>query len=185
MQIQPATETDISLVVELANAAYRGRGPVTGWTDESAYIGGSRITAELLARDLETRRGATLLVCRERPGSPLAGCVWLEREDADRWYLGLLTVRPDLQDKGLGRQLLAAAEAHAVTRGARRIRMTVVHLRDTLIAWYERRGYVRTGETEPFPYEDSRFGEPRRDDLHFIVLEKLVSAPPPENRLRA
>jgi len=50
--------------------------------------------------------------------------------------------------------------------------MTVVNIRDTLIAWYQRRGYVLTGETRPFPYGDSRFGEPRRDDLSFVVLEK-------------
>jgi hypothetical protein len=50
--------------------------------------------------------------------------------------------------------------------------MTVIHCRDTLIAWYERRGYRRTGETRPFPYGDARFGEPRRSDLYFVVLEK-------------
>jgi hypothetical protein len=53
--------------------------------------------------------------------------------------------------------------------------MTVIHLRDTLIAWYERRGYRRTGETEPFPYGDERFGIPRRDDLYFVVLEKALA----------
>jgi hypothetical protein len=50
----------------------------------------------------------------------------------------------------------------------------VVHLRDTLIAWYQRRGYLLTGETEPFPYHDQRFGWPLRDDLHFVVLEKEI-----------
>jgi hypothetical protein len=52
--------------------------------------------------------------------------------------------------------------------------MTVVHLRDALIAWYERRGYILTGEVEPFPYGDERFGRPLRDDLHFVVLEKEI-----------
>jgi hypothetical protein len=52
--------------------------------------------------------------------------------------------------------------------------MTVVNLRDTLIAWYERRGYAPTGETEPFPYGDARFGAPRRDDLAFVVLRKRL-----------
>jgi ribosomal protein S18 acetylase RimI-like enzyme len=86
----------------------------------------------------------------------------------------MLTVRPDLQDRQLGRGLLEAAEAHAAARGARRVRITVVNIRDTLIAWYERRGYVLTGETEPFPYGDLRFGEPQRDDLAFVVLEKAL-----------
>jgi hypothetical protein len=55
--------------------------------------------------------------------------------------------------------------------------MTVVHLRETLIGWYERRGYRRTGETEPFPYKDQRFGRPLRDDLHFVVLMKNLLWP--------
>ena len=46
------------------------------------------------------------------------------------------------------------------------------HVRDTLIAWYERRGYHRTGETEPYPYGDNRFGTPLREDLEFAILEK-------------
>jgi hypothetical protein len=50
--------------------------------------------------------------------------------------------------------------------------MTVVNVRDKLIAWYELRGYTLTGETKPFPYHDTRFGKPLRDDLHFVVLEK-------------
>lgn len=90
------------------------------------------------------------------------------------WYLGLLTVRPALQKQQLGRALLAAVEDFAKQRGARRMRMTVVHVRDTLIAWYERRGYTLTGETKPFPYHDKRFGNPLRDDLHFVVLEKAL-----------
>jgi hypothetical protein len=52
--------------------------------------------------------------------------------------------------------------------------MTVIQVRDTLIAWYERRGYSLTGETKPFPYGDDRFGRPLRNDLHFVVLEKTL-----------
>jgi hypothetical protein len=74
----------------------------------------------------------------------------------------MLTVSPARQSRQLGRTILAAAEAIAADRGARRMRMTVVNLRDTLIAWYQRRGYALTGETEPFPYDDRRFGTPTR-----------------------
>ena len=52
--------------------------------------------------------------------------------------------------------------------------MTVVNVRDTLIAWYRRRGYILTGEAEPFPYDDARFGVPKRDDLSFVVLRKRL-----------
>jgi ribosomal protein S18 acetylase RimI-like enzyme len=115
-----------------------------------------------------------LLTLRDEAEAPLLGVVWLEPAGGEAWYLGMLTVRPDLQDRKLGRRLLEDAEAFAIARGARRIRMTVVGVRDTLIAWYERRGYRPTGEREPFPYADHRFGIPRRDDLDFVVLEKQV-----------
>ena len=77
-----------------------------------------------------------------------------------------------LQNRQLGRTFLAAAEDFARDRSGKKVRMTVLHLRDALISWYERRGYRKTGETVPFPYGDDRFGKPLRDDLHFIVLEK-------------
>jgi GNAT superfamily N-acetyltransferase len=83
-------------------------------------------------------------------------------------------VRPDLQDRQLGRTLLAEAEAWAGKVGARRIRMTVVGIRDSLIAWYQRRGYVLTGETRPFPYENREIGVTDRRDLDFVVLEKAI-----------
>jgi hypothetical protein len=56
--------------------------------------------------------------------------------------------------------------------GAETIEITVVNVRDLLIAWYERRGYRRTGELRPFPYGDDRYGTPTRSDLEFVVLEK-------------
>jgi ribosomal protein S18 acetylase RimI-like enzyme len=84
----------------------------------------------------------------------------------------MLAVRPGMQDRGLGRILLEHTEAEGRARGARIARMTVVGVRASLIAWYERRGYRRTGETQPFPYQDAPFGHPARPDLDFVVLEK-------------
>lgn len=52
--------------------------------------------------------------------------------------------------------------------------MTVIRQRTELIAWYERRGYVNTHRTEPFPHGDEKFGLPKRPDLKFIVLEKCL-----------
>jgi ribosomal protein S18 acetylase RimI-like enzyme len=164
-----AEDHDLRQIAELVNRAYRG---AEGWTHESDYIDGQRTDADALRADLAATPGARLLTLRDAPDGPLLGVVWLEPADEAAWYLGMLTVRPDLQDRKLGRALLEDAERHAMDRGARRVRMTVVSVRDTLIAWYERRGYHRTGETHPFPYEDQRFGAPRRADLAFVVLEK-------------
>jgi ribosomal protein S18 acetylase RimI-like enzyme len=88
--------------------------------------------------------------------------------------MGLLAVRPDQQGQQLGRQMLEASEAAMRERGAEKVVISVVNVRERLIGWYERRGYVRTGEMKPFPYGDERVGRPLRDDLEFLVLEKAL-----------
>jgi len=174
MQLDRASEADFPAIVELANLAYRGSGDSTGWTTESSYIEGPRLTEPRLREDLAARPEAHLLTLRDAAGGSLLGTVWLEPKSDAVWYLGLLTIHPERQNRQLGRHLLAAAEIYAAERGARQIRMTVIDIRETLIAWYERRGYMRTGESEPFPYGDNRFGTPLRQDLSFIVLEKRL-----------
>jgi ribosomal protein S18 acetylase RimI-like enzyme len=175
VQLAPATEADYPAIVDLANRAYRGTGPEASWNVEN-LIEGQRLDEAVLRDDLAAKPQAHLLLWRAEDGA-LLGSVWLEPVEsvaAGAWYLGLLAVDPRRQNQQLGRTLLAAAEDYARQRGATRIRMTVVQLRDTLIAWYQRRGYALTGETEPFPYGDDRFGRPLRDDLHFVVLEKSL-----------
>jgi len=173
MRLTPALDGDLQEVAALVNRAYRAG---EGWTNEASYLGGERTSAASLRADLAASPEAVLLTLRDDRDGPLLGAVWLEPAGDDAWYLGMLSVRPDLQDRKLGRRLLEGAEAFAIARGARRIRMTVIAIRDTLIAWYERRGYRLTGEREPFPYEDQRFGLPNRGDLDFVVLEKRAAA---------
>ena len=165
----PATETDIPRIVDLMNRAYRGS---TSWSAEQAYIAGDRTTEAFLREDIAAHPAATLLKWVAAPGDAASGCVWLEPLGDGAWYLGSLCVDPERQNGGQGRTLLAAAEAWARERGAARVRMSVVNVRDTLVAWYLRRGYRATGEVEPFPYGSTRFGTPLRDDLAFVVLEK-------------
>jgi ribosomal protein S18 acetylase RimI-like enzyme len=176
MLLKPAVEADYPAVIDLANLAYRGTGPSASWNTES-FIEGQRLNDSLLRQDLAAKPQAHLLTYRDDPNnptSPLLGTVWLDPGKDGIWYLGLLTIRPDMQQRKLGRALLTAAEDFAKQRGAHRIQMTVVNVRDILIAWYERRGYTLTTETRPFPYGDDRFGRPLRDDLHFVVLEKNI-----------
>ncbi|AYV46655.1 GNAT family N-acetyltransferase [Caulobacter flavus] len=174
MLFAPALPSEHDALVALVNSAYRGQGAQAGWTTEAGYIDGQRIDLESLRADLAAAPQALILTARDDADGPILGCVWLEPAEAGAWYLGMLTIRPDLQDRQLGRTLLAAGEDHARERGAKRMRMTVVHIRDTLIAWYERRGYALTGETRPFPHGDDRFGKPLREDLAFVVMEKAL-----------
>jgi ribosomal protein S18 acetylase RimI-like enzyme len=171
MVLREATKADLPEVVELINLAYRGS---VGWAVETQYIEGQRVDLAGLREDLAANPQALLLVWREEQDGRLLGSVWLEPAEGEAWYLGLLSVRPEMQDRQLGRQLLAGAEEVVRRNGGRRVRMSVVSLRHTLIAWYERRGYELTGETQPFPYGDERVGRPLRDDLHFVMLEKAL-----------
>ena len=174
MDVTIATDADLDAIAALVNSGYRGESSRAGWTTEADFLGGQRTDADALRADLAARPGAVLMTLRDEPGGALLGSVWLEPQGRDVWYLGMLTVRPDLQARQLGRTLIAEAEAYAASHGARRMRMSVINMRDTLIAWYERRGYARTGETLPFPYGDERFGVPKRSDLRFEVLEKAL-----------
>jgi GNAT superfamily N-acetyltransferase len=164
-----ATDADLPETVKLINASYRGETSRQGWANEADYIEGERTTLDALCADLQANPAAKLYLKRNPADGVLLGCVWLEPHDREVWYLGLLTVRPDIQDQKLGRTILTDAEAVVRREGGLTVRMTVVHLRETLIAWYQRRGYVLTGETAPFPPAD-----PPRDDLHFVVLQRQL-----------
>ena len=157
-------------LVALINRAYRGEAAQAGWTTESHLLAGPRLDAAAL-RELLAAPAAVLLVLAPTPGLPRA-CVYLETQ-AEVLYLSLLAVAPEAQAHGLGRQLLQAADAHAQAQGCRRIRMSVLAERPELLAWYERRGYRRTGAPAPFP-ATTRFGTPGRP-LTLLTLEKIVS----------
>ena len=172
--LEEASAADLPAVAALMNLAFRGGRAEAGWSTEAAYIDGDRTSEAMLAADLASQPEARLLVIRSGPGGSIEACVWIDPAGGGAWHLGSLTVHPRLQDTGVGRRLLAAAETRARELGAIAIRMEVVNVRETLIAWYVRRGYRLTGATEPFPYDDHRFGVPRRSDLRFLVLEKML-----------
>jgi ribosomal protein S18 acetylase RimI-like enzyme len=174
MLLTPAVVADLPAIVALVNRAYRGTGAEESWNTEAGLLDGPRLSEQVLLDDLAARPSAFLLTYRAVPQGEVMGTVWLEPVNDGVWYLGLLTVRPELQDQQLGRALMAAAEEYARQRGARRMRLSVVNVRTALIGWYERRGYRLTGESQPFPYDDERFGRPLRGDLSFLFLEKRL-----------
>ncbi len=173
MQARVAAADDVPELVALIERAYRGDAARAGWTHEADMLGGQRIDAAMLGAMIADPDHLLLLF--EQDGTPVA-CVHVERRGG-AGYVGLVTVEPRAQGSGWGRRLLDAAESAARDRfGAACARMSVIAQRAELIAWYERRGYAATGETAPFPYGDARFGAPKRDDLHFIILEKPLRA---------
>lgn len=169
--MRTATAADVPAVRALVERAYRGDAARGGWTHEADLLDGQR-TDEAALRDMLADPAQALLLAEE--DGAITGCVTVR--GGEPAYLGMLTVDPARQGGGLGARLLAAAERHAAAAGSRAMEMTVIVQRAELIAWYERRGWRRTGEERPFPYGDERFGLPRRGDLRFAVLAKRIVA---------
>ncbi|MFD5616926.1 GNAT family N-acetyltransferase [Streptomyces yangpuensis] len=169
LSFRSAVEADVPELVALVESAYRGDASRAGWTTEADYLDGQRTDPDGVRAVIDGQDGVLLVV--ERAGE-LVACCHIEHR-GDHAYFGMFAVRPGLQGAGLGKEILAEAERRARdTWGAGEMRMTVVNVREELIAYYVRRGYRRTGELSPFPYGDERFGIPLRDDLAFELLVK-------------
>ena len=168
MSILIAGEKDISSLVALMDNAYRGEGAKQGWTSESDLFIGNKRTDETTVANLIKKPGAVFLKYLNEEGT-LEGCVFLHKKDK-RLYLGMFSVSPSAQGKGIGKKLLIAADDYAKEQNCTSIYMTVITVREKLIAWYERNGYQKTGKVLPFPV-DERFGIPTQP-LEMLVLEK-------------
>lgn len=156
---------DIPDLVRLVNSAYRGEG---GWTGESHLIGGPRTRAEDIEELMRDPDGVILTGWEE---GELVCCVYL-RQQGEKLYLGMLSVWPAKQSGGIGKALMAAGMEYARQQGCKVIRITVISVREELIAWYERHGFRRTGEVEPF-HAGEKFGT-KKQLLELAVLEKEV-----------
>ena len=164
-----ASADDVQAIVALVQSAYRGEASRAGWTTEADLLDGQRTDVGEVAA-LIGAPVSRILLCEQ--GGVLLASAHLEKHDAS-CHFGMFAVRPDRQGGGLGQAMLAEAERIARDEwGCREMQMTVITLRTELIAWYERRGYRRTGVFKSFPYGDARFGLPKRDDLRMELLRK-------------
>ncbi|GAA4879252.1 GNAT family N-acetyltransferase [Kitasatospora terrestris] len=171
LTFRTAEQTDVPALVALVESAYRGDASRDGWTTEADLLDGQRTDAAGVAEVIGKPDSVVLVA--EQDGELLA-CCHLERR-GDSAYFGMFSVRPVRQGGGLGRVVLERAERLAREEwGVAELEMTVIEQRADLIAWYERRGFSRTGEFSPFPYGDERFGIPLRPDLRFERLAKTL-----------
>jgi ribosomal protein S18 acetylase RimI-like enzyme len=167
MQIAQAGIADIPALVKLLNGAYRGQGSKQGWTTEADMVSGDLRTEEDNMIELMHLPDAIFLKYTNEKDQ-IEGCVFLDKRQ-DKLYLGMLSVLPALQSKGTGKKLMAASEDYARRLNCPAVFMRVISTRAELIAWYERQGYYKTGETQPF--EDSKYGT-ATVPIEFIVMQK-------------
>ena len=195
--LRQAEVNDIDALEQLLNRCYR---QAEGWTNEADLIGGIRTTKdELLAVIADPRHYVFIYpktTTGERDGEEtgeLLGCIAVDiKDEADtnqhagnkKAYIGMFAVLPELQGHGVGHQILQAAETFAqrhlqsnASKSAQnpaRLTMSILSHRPELLAYYQRRGYQLNGNSMPFPI-DGNNGEPKRQDLELLELEKFVS----------
>jgi len=167
--ITKSTLQDIPALTILINSAYRGETSKKGWTTEANLLEGKRTNEEELT---ETLRNPKNTILKFTDNDTIIGSVLLIEKE-HQLYLGMLTVSPELQNSGIGKKLLAEAENHAKALGLSSIIMTVISVREELVAWYKRHGYVDTGEREAFPESEIHVTISEKP-LEFIYLEKKI-----------
>jgi ribosomal protein S18 acetylase RimI-like enzyme len=167
-----ASSDEAPQIAALIERAYRGEESKTGWTSEADLLTGPRTSVDEIAAIMRDPL-ARFLVATDG-GKDLAACALIRNEQASG-YFGMFAVRPDIQGGGLGKTMLEAAERQIKELWRiDTVYMTVINLRQDLIAYYERRGYKRTGERKPFPFDLAGLGA-TRTDFHLTVLRKSLS----------
>jgi len=164
-----ATVEDAQAITDLVNSAYRGETSKQGWTTEANLLDGLRTTPQEI-RQLVTGQDSILLLCHRE--AMLAGSVHIEKQ-GNQAYIGMFVVRPDIQGAGIGKQLLE--EAETLAQKAWEVNsyvMVVITFRHELIAFYERRGYRRTGQLSEFPVNPALW-IPKVGGLKMELMEKL------------
>ena len=168
-QFRSATPQDAEAVVDLVNGSYSGPDRDLGWTPETGIFDIPRTSLAEICNSIAAE-GSSIILCETADG--LVGCCQIERS-GDAAYFGLFAVRPGLQAGGLGGEIMAQAEARVVQLWASTsVWMTVVSLQTKLIAYYERRGYCRTGARMNFP--EAEMASALRQDFDLVVLRKAL-----------
>jgi GNAT superfamily N-acetyltransferase len=167
LSFRRACAEDADIVAALVNSGYRGEVSKQGWTTEADLLDGIRTDAAEV-RNLIELHDSLIYLCLQ--GEEIVGSVHLQLTNGVG-YLGLFVIKPTLQGFGIGKQFMLAAERAAQSAwGIRRMTMTVITVRAELIAFYERRGYRRTGKLIPFPADDQH--RPKVAGLQMEYLEK-------------
>jgi ribosomal protein S18 acetylase RimI-like enzyme len=151
LTVRTATITDVAVLTTLINAAF---------AVERRFVDRDRTGVDDIATYLEK---GSFLIADGADGHPEA-CVYVEIH-GDRGYIGMLSVRPTLQGRGIGRRMMAVAEDYCRTAGCRAVDIKIVNLRTELPGFYHALGYIDCGTA---PFESSKLIRP----AHFVLMTK-------------
>jgi GNAT superfamily N-acetyltransferase len=166
-----AAHTEAGDVAALVNRAYRPAPAKGGWTHEADWVHGPRTTVPQVSALIDN--GGAILKMTDS-ASRLIACVHVSASDAAT-RIGMLATDPTLQGIGLGSQMLDAAERYAAAHSMPRTAViNVLECRGELIAFYERRGYRRTGVVHPYPLSDG-FGSPVMEGMTVVEMAKVIT----------
>lgn len=163
--VRRATQADAADIAALINQVYA--------VVEKDFANGERTTEEEV-RTLQEQGHFLVIDCMDgrkpgrrpaRRGAGLAASVFVKMVRR-RGYFGLLSVAPDYQGCGLGRRLVAVAEALCEAEGCTAMDLQVVNLRTELAPWYRSLGYRECGTA---PFHEARV------PCHFIRMTKALA----------
>ncbi len=167
LSLRKALRNDAPGLCTLINSAYRGDGSKVGWTTEADLVSGLRIDVPEVENLISTDGNSFLMVTNE--SDQALGTVHV-LEEPESLYFGMLAVSPELQNSGLGKLLIREVETLARRLEKRSLRIKVIHLRLELISFYERLGFVKTGASETFPFEELS----KVKDLRLLEMVKVL-----------
>jgi GNAT superfamily N-acetyltransferase len=136
--LRQAAADDVPDILPIINAAFA----------VETFVEGPRATPALILEMMET---GSFLLAHDASGR-LVATLYLELRGS-RGYFGMLAVDPAQQRAGLGRFMVAAAEARLREAGCSESEILVLSLRPELLPYYERLGYT---ERERAPFKPFR-----------------------------
>ena len=174
LQFHKAELSDAQSIAQLINSAYRGETSRVGWTTEADILDGLRTTTPEIASIIK-REDAFILVGVLH--DEIVATITCERQDAhgkNIAHLGMIAVKPILQNKNHGKTLITAAEVICLRQWrVVGFHMAVITLRTELIGFYERLGFARSGEFANFPIA-SDLWQPKVEGLTLEYLVKIM-----------
>lgn len=143
--IKYATQSDVSAIVSLINAAFG--------CESHIFVEGKLRTSEAEVKSIISNEDQAWFLCfhAEEDRNALAACVLYKWKNHSTAYLGMLAISPSLQNRGLGSAIVRFVESLARSHDKSTITLSILSARPRLLTYYTKLGYNPTGTSLEFP----------------------------------